>query len=433
MTEFLIAVAAVVVVLIFTERIAWRQIARLRAGLRSEVIEQAGSAYRLHASILDLREAWRLAAEDPNPNQRASLTQVENDLRQLISNQLESDPAPPARALLEKLQAEFDSLSRLIQNPSMTSGTARIGPQLARMLELGNELRVANDAAAGAILREADRSLTRLQRFLFLSLLGLLLCGAVVLVLTYRRMVRPLRSSLRESRTLIERQEKLASLGVFAAGIAHEIRNPITAIKVRLFTLQGCHPAGSEEHEDLQVIESEIDRLERIVQEFLNFARPAEPDLVTLPVDSFLREIHGLLRPVLAKRGIRFELDLGADDPVRIDPEKMKQVLLNFVQNAADSIEGEGAVTVRSRHDRQKVDGRALPVVAIEISDTGKGVPAEVQQRLFDPFFTTKEQGTGLGLPIAARIVEKHGGLIQYHSQVGQGTTFSILLPPARS
>jgi len=265
------------------------------------------------------------------------------------------------------------------------------------------------------------------------ALFGLLVLGAVVLALAYRRMVGPLRSSLAESRTLIDRQEKLASLGVFATGIAHEIRNPLTAIKVRLFTLKSSHQPGSGDYEDLDVIESEINRLERIVQEFLRFARPAEPELLTMPVDTFLREVYDLLLPELTERAVRFELDLKANEAVRIDPEKMKQVLFNFIQNAADSIEGAGTVTLSSATDRRIVDGRALPAVVIEISDTGKGMPPEVQKRLFDPFFTTKENGTGLGLPIAARIVEKHGGLIQYRTQPGHGTTFTILLPRAVS
>jgi signal transduction histidine kinase len=288
-----------------------------------------------------------------------------------------------------------------------------------------------SEAGSGKILATIDEGLLQLQRFLFLALTGLLICGVVILALAYRRMVGPLRSSLAESRVLIERQEKLASLGVFATGIAHEIRNPITAIKVRLFTLKGSHDPGTGEFEDLQVIESEINRLERIVQEFLRFARPADPDLITMQIDAFLQEVHSLMLPELKKRGVDFELRLEANESVRIDPEKMKQVMFNFIQNAADSIEGSGRVILASRKDRRVVDGRSLPAVTIEIIDTGKGMPIEVQKRLFDPFFTTKENGTGLGLPIAARIVEKHGGLIQYVTEPGQGTSFSILLPRA--
>ena len=115
---------------------------------------------------------------------------------------------------------------------------------------------------AGQFLLHADARLTRLQRFLFVALICLLVSGATLITLAYRRMIAPLRSNLTESRSIIERQEKLASLGVFATGIAHEIRNPLTAIKVRLFTLRQSHRPGTSEHEDLQVIGAEIDRLE---------------------------------------------------------------------------------------------------------------------------------------------------------------------------
>lgn len=292
-------------------------------------------------------------------------------------------------------------------------------------------LTAADRSAAERFVTETNLALTRIQQFLFLSLLGLLISGAVVVLLIYRRMVAPLRSTLTESRATIERQEKLASLGVFAAGIAHEIRNPLTAIKVRLFTLKSSLTPGTSEYEDLEVIHNEINRLESIVRDFLQFARPAEPDLQTMPVGQLLRATCDLLQSDLAARSIKLKLELRTDKPVRVDPDKMKQVLINFIQNGADSMKPGGTVVVRSRLHREVLYKRTVNAVVIDISDTGKGMPPEVQKRLFDPFFTTKEQGTGLGLPIAARIVEKHGGVIQYETQPDRGTTFTIVLPPA--
>lgn len=278
---------------------------------------------------------------------------------------------------------------------------------------------------------ETDATLTRLQRFLFLSLLGLVVSGGIVVVLIYRRMIAPLRSNLTESRAIIERQEKLASLGVFATGIAHEIRNPLTAIKVRLFGLKASHRPGTSDHEDLEVIENEIDRLERIVRDFLQFARPAEPDLQRISAAKLLRDAAHLLTSELAKRSVILKLNLDTEEVVRADADKMKQVLINFIQNAADSMKTGGTITLRTRLDKQTLQGRSVPAVSLEIADTGSGIPPEVEKRLFDPFFTTKENGTGLGLCIAARIVEKHGGVIDYQTQLNRGTTFSIVLPLA--
>ena len=287
----------------------------------------------------------------------------------------------------------------------------------------------ANPVEAQAFQEKADTSLTQLQRFLFAALLCLLISGATIIVVAYRRMIAPLRTTLTESRAIIERQEKLASLGVFATGIAHEIRNPLTAIKVHLFSLKQSHRPGTSEHEDVQVIENEINRLELIVKEFLQFARPAEPEFRTLPLGKILQDIHQLLETEFSRKGIQLSVERVAEEMVRVDPNKFKQVLLNLAQNGAQAITGGGTVTLRSRFDKRVLHGQLSPVTIIEVADTGSGMPLEVQKRLFDPFFTTKEQGTGLGLPIAARIIEKHGGAIEYQTAPNQGTTFSIILP----
>jgi two-component system cell cycle sensor histidine kinase/response regulator CckA len=116
---------------------------------------------------------------------------------------------------------------------------------------------------------------------------------------------------------------------------------------------------------------------------------------------------------------------------LRVDPQQIEQVLINLVQNAADSIGTNGSIVLRCRTDSAVFAGKTLPVSVLEISDTGAGIAPEVEKRLFDPFFTTKCCGTGLGLPIAACIVEKHGGLLQYKTNLGSGTTFSVVLPSA--
>jgi len=238
-----------------------------------------------------------------------------------------------------------------------------------------------------------------------------------------------LQIKLVESQTLLERQEKLASLGVLAAGVAHEIRNPLTAIKAWLFMHQRKLRADTPEHADAQIIANELERLERIVKDFLLFARPSEPEWEVVSADRPLREVHDLLAPQLEKSGLQLWLEEPPRAWVRIDPHQIKQVLINLVQNAADAIGQQGTVTLRARLDRKRLAGREADVVVLEVADTGKGIPPEAEKRLFDPFFTTKESGTGLGLPIAARIVEKHGGVLQYQTQVNRGTTFGIVLP----
>jgi len=114
---------------------------------------------------------------------------------------------------------------------------------------------------------------------------------------------------------------------------------------------------------------------------------------------------------------------------IRADSGHLKQVLINLVRNAVEAIDGAGTVTLRTRATRTRLNGRETDTVILEVSDTGKGIPPEAEKRLFDPFFSTKETGTGLGLPIAARIIEKHGGTLQYQTRLGHGTAFGVVLP----
>jgi signal transduction histidine kinase len=307
-----------------------------------------------------------------------------------------------------------------MRNPA---GADSIGPS--------NALAELRQGAAQESAARTNAALARLERIVFLGFLGSILAVIAVAALAWGKGIGRGQPAPLESRSVTERQEKLASLGVLATGIAHELRNPLTAIKVRLFTLKASHNSGSSEREDLEVIENEINRLESIVREFLQFARPADPDLQPMRIGEFLRAVRELLVSDLATRSIGLEVEILDDALVEVDPNKMKQVLINFIQNAADSMEVPGTVLVRSRAGREAVRGQIIPAVCIDIVDNGKGMPPDVQKRLFDPFFTTKENGTGLGLPISARIVEKHGGTIQYQTQPGLGTTFTIVLPCA--
>jgi signal transduction histidine kinase len=272
-------------------------------------------------------------------------------------------------------------------------------------------------------------ALTSLQRLLLLSVLLLGGLAAAGVSFLHRAKLSGLRLQLSQSRALIERQEKLASLGVLAAGVAHEVRNPLTAIKFRLFSLKSSLPDEFTNHEDLTVVDGEINRLERIVKDFLQFARPMEPELASVPVSPLLQDVQGLLRAELEKRSIQLRTEVQASMFLRADKQQLRQTLINLIQNAADSIGQGGVITLAARQGRASIADTEQPVVTIEVIDTGKGIPPEVQKRIFDPFFSTKEGGTGLGLSIASRIIEKHGGFIQYFTQPDRGTTFSLVLP----
>ena len=165
------------------------------------------------------------------------------------------------------------------------------------------------------------------------------------------------------------------------------------------------------------------------MQDVLSFARPSEPQRFLVHADTPLREVHSLMAGSLEKSGVRLVLEPAEKIFVSMDVALIKQVLINLIRNAAESTEGGGTVTLRVRADHVALQGTERAVAILEVTDTGKGIPPEIERRLFDPFFTTKEAGTGLGLSIAMRIVEKSDGLLQYQTQVGRGTTFGIVLP----
>jgi signal transduction histidine kinase len=291
-----------------------------------------------------------------------------------------------------------------------------------------DELVKAQREGFSEFLGETQNTLVNHQRLLQLTsalILGLTLALGIQV---YRGMIAPLRVGLSESKSIIERQEKLASLGILASGVAHEIRNPLTAIKIRLFSLKKSVPAVAQ-NEDATVIANEINRLEGIVKDFLQFARPSEPRLARIPAAQIVREVHHLLKPQLETTAIDLKLEAANGGLVYADAQQLKQVLINLIQNSAENIGRNGTVTLRLRRDTSELNGRERPAVVIVVEDTGKGIPREVELRLFDPFFTTKEGGTGLGLAISSRIVEKHGGVLRYETQLNRGTTFEIVVP----
>jgi signal transduction histidine kinase len=293
----------------------------------------------------------------------------------------------------------------------------------------GSPSRRVHEDAVGRFVASNQQSLALLQGITFTALLVLVLLAVWAAAVVYHRMIGPLRVKLIESQQLVERHEKLASLGVLAAGVAHEIRNPLTAIKARLFSQQKALAPGSRGRADAEFIGREIDRLEKIVSDFLRFARPVEPDRVPLSLADLLHEVSELMAPQLRESSIDLTVERVVETKILADAEQLKQILINLVQNAADAVGTGGAIKLRAIQSRMLLAERMREVVIIEVEDNGPGIPPEVQKRLFDPFFTTKQSGTGLGLSIAARIVEKHAGALRFQTAANLGTTFGIVLP----
>jgi two-component system NtrC family sensor kinase len=229
---------------------------------------------------------------------------------------------------------------------------------------------------------------------------------------------------LRAAQAETARGEKLASVGLLAAGIAHELNNPLTGVLTFSTLMRKKMPAGSQDAEDLDLVIRETKRCAAIIRRLLDFAREKAPEKKFADLNRLIEEtVHLVERPAhLAHIEIRLELDPQLP-PVWMDADLIKQVVMNMLVNAQHAIDRQGAITVRTR----KRDDR----VEIAIIDTGCGIRAEDLPRIFDPFFTTKGvgKGTGLGLSVSHGIVEAHGGSIEVESTPGAGSTFRVYLP----
>jgi signal transduction histidine kinase len=217
--------------------------------------------------------------------------------------------------------------------------------------------------------------------------------------------------------------ERLASLGQLAAGLAHEIKNPLAGIHgvLELLRDDSTDEAQSKLYDEML---SELDRVNGTIHSLLGFARPAPANRVPTDIGQLVEGTVKLLRPGLTKRSIRLEISIAPDlHDFPIDPDQIRQVLVNLISNAADAIDRGGTITVRAT---EFPDGKGV-IIAVE--DDGSGISEDGLARIFEPFHTTKFSGTGLGLAVARSLVDKHGGRIEVESELDKGTTFFVLLP----
>ena len=270
--------------------------------------------------------------------------------------------------------------------------------------------------------------------------------------------------------TRMKERDRLAALGAMAAGLAHEVKNPLGAIKGAAQLLEELAmtpapiavvssatpsrgvsssppPADGGAQEFIGIILEEVNRLDRVVRSFLDYARPHAGNPVPLDVNAAVRRTVQILTSSHLNDDVHVKLDLTEPLPrSEIDPEQFRQVLINLIQNAVQAMDGAGNVTVSTSHrrmtrgawgaasaERASRSDEAAEVVEVSVRDTGPGITQTVLRNLFIPFFTTKAKGTGLGLAISQSIVQNAGGTIHVHTQSGSGTTFTIVLPAAPS
>jgi two-component system NtrC family sensor kinase len=328
---------------------------------------------------------------------------------------------PVVRSLVEGNQA-------IVREELATATQQREAQRAAaKMLELGAEISVpivSKEKLIG-ILNLGHKEEREIYSHEDLELLATLANQAAIAIENAR-----LYENLKQSQETLRRADRLSSLGLLTAGLAHEIRNPLVAI--RTFT-----QLLPERYEDAEFREGfqglalkEVDRICGLINDLLSFARPSRPNVAEENVNDVVDGIARILETEAKEKGVEIKRNFAAELPrIWIDREQMKQVFMNLILNAIQAMRDGGTLFISTRLYSKNESGENGRFLQVEIRDTGIGIPEENLQHIFDPFFTNKDEGSGLGLSISHQIVQEHGGYIVVESKLGKGTSFFINLP----
>jgi signal transduction histidine kinase len=268
--------------------------------------------------------------------------------------------------------------------------------------------------------------LSQVKKSVVLSIFFFLILGVSAIILIWVNQNRHLRK-VKEMEDRIQLAERLSSLGHLAAGVAHEIRNPLNAIGMGLQRLKREFPPQEESKKEeylsfTELIFKEIRRVNEIIEQFLTLSRPSQLNMKLSSLQDLLKNLGTLLQEEASSQGIQIQAETNSDLPlIKMDNEKLTQAFLNIMKNGMQAMEQGGVLHVETQSFKDRVE--------VSFSDSGSGIPPEQMEKIFNYYYTTKEKGVGLGLPIAHRIIEAHGGQLKVESQVGFGTKVTVLLP----
>jgi signal transduction histidine kinase len=296
--------------------------------------------------------------------------------------------------------------------------------EVAKSFSLGNQ--TMGLIRIGFSSKEIHPILHQIKKNVVLSILFFLILGISAIALIWENQNRHLRK-MKEMEDRIQLAERLSSLGQLAAGVAHEIRNPLNAIGMGLQRLKREFlPQDESKREEYlsftDVISNEIRRVNEIIEQFLALSRPFQLNLRISSLQDLLKNLITLFQEEASSQGITLQAEIDSNlPPIKMDPERLTQAFINIMKNGMQAMDRKGSLRVKAYCFKDRVE--------VAFSDSGSGIPPEQMEKIFNYYYTTKEKGVGLGLPIAHRIIEAHGGQLKVDSQVGVGTKVTVLLP----
>lgn len=247
-------------------------------------------------------------------------------------------------------------------------------------------------------------------------------------------------TEIQHLKSQVERMDRLALMGELAAGIAHEVRNPLAGIRASAQLLQEGVKNEKFQKDIVERIIREVDKANKLLKEFFKFAKPSKPNLRFHDIEILIEGVHLLLSPEMKRQKVQFHMNMGANIPkVFVDETQLEQVFMNILLNAIEAMPEGGSINILTSCKKFDIMGKKLDIeeepnnqlnfVIVEISDTGVGIAEDNLEKIFNPFYSSKPTGLGLGLSISSRLVDENGGNIDVSSKIGKGTSFKIALP----
>jgi signal transduction histidine kinase len=450
--------------------------------LMDQNIRSAKTAKELTLSLYDIRAASLTYLFDRSPERIAILQQKQNDFILLLQKAKESANTEEENVLIQQISALFSNYQQTLTNALELHKIGRISQPnklivhasqdlINTIEEKTNTFILKNESAQAEYEASIEKNENIIRSAMYALGFGGIFLGIVLgwmiariilnpiykLVLKVRdaagsEMVEHIKMSpgkeleeldlhinrligrinqahedLRRNRELLERSSKLAAIGKIAPALAHEIRNPLTAIKMLIYSMMEEPGISKDKLHDLEIITHEINRVEGFLQNFLKYARPAKPQMQLISIVPVVQETLQLMQPRFRQSKVKLiESHEQENLKIKADPDMIKQVVMNLVLNAVESIGQEGELRFSTQ---TKTDNEENTFLQIIISDNGPGIPDDILDSLFDPFVKGKDQGIGLGLSISQRIAELHHGWINASNNSGRGATFTVNLP----